>query len=69
MKSIGILILSIFFTIGTSAKEQDVSVERDLQRLDSVVENYEKYEKQKQQAINELKREAGGALQLLQAHI
>lgn len=59
MKSISILIFIIFISIGTSAKELDICVERDLQRLDSVVENYEKYEKQKQQAINELKREAG----------
>lgn len=54
--------------MGVSANEPDISIERDLQRLDSVVANYTTYEKQKQQTINELKREAGGYVTSLEQY-
>lgn len=68
MKSIAILIIYLFVSISASANEQDICVERDLLRLDSVVANYTTYEKQKLQAINDLRREAGAYVTSLELY-
>lgn len=60
MKAIKFLIVSLLASVSTMAQNVKFDIEADLQRLDTVVANSHKYDAQKMQDINYIKRNMGG---------